>query len=392
MGMEDNNIQNNQNNINNTNFNEKEINKKNRLIVAFVVTVIVSAIAGCGSLLLFFHMFPQYLNNTVTNITKSEKEVTVNENGIADAVEKEYDAVTIVENFRGNKLYATGTGFIFKKEGNTYYLLTNFHVINGGTLIKIKFTDGTEVPVNVVGGDQFADVAVLSYESEKDLTVSSIGNSSSTRVGDTVFAIGAPIDSDVFSWTVTRGILSGKDREVSVSVSGSVNNDWIMKVLQTDAAINSGNSGGPLCNSNGEVIGITNMKLSSSSIEGMGFAIPIEDALGYADQIISGKGVQRPYLGVSMADANNSYYAYRFGYGTDQKGVLLVNVEEGSSADKAGLKSGDIVIGLNDEEIKDTATFRYKLYKYEIGTEVKIKYLRNNKEYTTDLKLVTTEN
>jgi S1-C subfamily serine protease len=252
--------------------------------------------------------------------------------------------------------------------------------------------DGTEVPVNVVGGDQFADVAVLSYESEKDLTVSSIGNSSSTRVGDTVFAIGAPIDSDVFSWTVTRGILSGKDREVSVSVSGSVNNDWIMKVLQTDAAINSGNSGGPLCNSNGEVIGITNMKLSSSSIEGMGFAIPIEDALGYADQIISGKGVQRPYLGVSMADANNSYYAYRFGYGTDQKGVLLVNVEEGSSADKAGLKSGDIVIGLNDEEIKDTATFRYKLYKYEIGTEVKIKYLRNNKEYTTDLKLVTIEN
>jgi serine protease Do len=392
MGMEDNNIQNNQNNINNTNFNEKEINKKNRLIVAFVVTVIVSAIAGCGSLLLFFHMFPQYLNNTVTNITKSEKEVTVNENGIADAVEKEYDAVTIVENFRGNKLYATGTGFIFKKEGNTYYLLTNFHVINGGSLIKIKFTDGTEVPVNVVGGDQFADVAVLSYESEKDLTVSSIGNSSSTRVGDTVFAIGAPIDSDVFSWTVTRGILSGKDREVSVSVSGSVNNDWIMKVLQTDAAINSGNSGGPLCNSNGEVIGITNMKLSSSSIEGMGFAIPIEDALGYADQIISGKGVQRPYLGVSMADANNSYYAYRFGYGTDQKGVLLVNVEEGSSADKAGLKSGDIVIGLNDEEIKDTATFRYKLYKYEIGTEVKIKYLRNNKEYTTDLKLVTIEN
>ncbi len=391
MDMEDNNIQNNQNNINNTNFNEKEINKKNRLIVAFVVTVIVSAIAGCGSLLLFFHMFPQYLNNTVTNITKSEKEVTVNENGIADAVEKEYDAVTIVENFRGNKLYATGTGFIFKKEGNTYYLLTNFHVINGGSLIKIKFTDGTEVPVNVVGGDQFADVAVLSYESEKDLTVSSIGNSSSTRVGDTVFAIGAPIDSDVFSWTVTRGILSGKDREVSVSVSGSVNNDWIMKVLQTDAAINSGNSGGPLCNSNGEVIGITNMKLSSSSIEGMGFAIPIEDALGYADQIISGKGVQRPYLGVSMADANNSYYAYRFGYGTDQKGVLLVNVEEGSSADKAGLKSGDIVIGLNDEEIKDTATFRYKLYKYEIGTEVKIKYLRNNKEYTTDLKLVTTE-
>jgi serine protease Do len=392
MDMEDNNIQNNQNNINNTNFNEKEINKKNRLIVAFVVTVIVSAIAGCGSLLLFFHMFPQYLNNTVTNITKSEKEVTVNENGIADAVEKEYDAVTIVENFRGNKLYATGTGFIFKREGNTYYLLTNFHVINGGSLIKIKFTDGTEVPVNVVGGDQFADVAVLSYESEKDLTVSSIGNSSSTRVGDTVFAIGAPIDSDVFSWTVTRGILSGKDREVSVSVSGSVNNDWIMKVLQTDAAINSGNSGGPLCNSNGEVIGITNMKLSSSSIEGMGFAIPIEDALGYADQIISGKGVQRPYLGVSMADANNSYYAYRFGYGTDQKGVLLVNVEEGSSADKAGLKSGDIVIGLNDEEIKDTATFRYKLYKYEIGTEVKIKYLRNNKEYTTDLKLVTIEN
>jgi serine protease Do len=220
-----------------------------------------------------------------TIVNKSEKEVTVTDNGIADAVEKVYDSVVIVETYKSNELYATGTGFIYKNDNGTYYVVTNYHVINGGSQIKIVLTSGDEIETTVVGGDQYADIAVLSFKSSKDLTVAEIGSSTDARVGDTVFTVGAPLDSTTYSWTVTRGILSGKDRLVQVSTTNSSNSDYEMKVLQTDAAINSGNSGGPLCNSNGQVIGITNMKLSSStssttaSIEGMGFAIPIEDAV-----------------------------------------------------------------------------------------------------------------
>ena len=201
--------------------------------------------------------------------------------------------------------------------------------------------------------------------------------------------LGASLDSSVYSWTVTRGVLSGKDREVSVSVSNSQTSDWIMQVLQTDAAINSGNSGGPLCNSNGEVIGITNMKLVNSGVEGMGFAIPIEDASVYADKIISGESVDRPYLGVAMYDVSNTYYAYAFKNSSTNltDGVGISEIVEGSPADKGGLKPGDTIVGLDNDNIKDTATLRYKLYKHSIGDTIKITYVRNNKTQTTKITL-----
>ena len=134
------------------------------------------------------------------------------------------------------------------------------------------FTDKKEVDADFVGADEYADIAVLKVDKKNIKEVAITGDNSKMRVGDTTFAVGAPLDSDKYSWSVTRGILSGKDRTVSTGNS-------YMTVLQTDTPINSGNSGGPLCNANGEVIGITNMKLVSSSIEGMSFAIPIDDAI-----------------------------------------------------------------------------------------------------------------
>ena len=183
--------------------------------------------------------------------------------------------------------------------------------------------------------------------------------------------------------------LSGKDREVSISLGGSQTSDWIMQVLQTDAAINSGNSGGPLCNSNGEVIGITNMKLVTSGVEGMGFAIPIEEASTFADKIINGESVARPYLGVAMYDVSNSYYAYAFKNSSTNltDGVGISEVVKDSPAEKAGLKAGDTIIGIDNDTIKDTATLRYKLYKHKEGDVVKITYVRNNKTLTTKVTL-----
>lgn len=357
--------------------------------LSFVIGIVIAALIGALCMYLAILYVPGLAKKTITNVTKTEKEVTVVDNGIADAVDKVYDSVVIVETFAKGRALATGTGFIYKHANGVYYILTNHHVIDSGDQIKIVMTNGDELDVKVEGGDEFADIAVLSLKTNKELKVSNIGSSVNARVGDTVFAIGAPLDSSVYSWTVTRGVLSGKDREVSVSVSNSQTSDWIMQVLQTDAAINSGNSGGPLCNSNGEVIGITNMKLINSGVEGMGFAIPIEDASTYADKIISGESVARPYLGVAMYDVSNTYYAYAFKNSSTNltDGVGISEVVKDSPADKAGLKAGDTIIGLDNDTIKDTATLRYKLYKHSAGDTIKITYVRNNKTETTKVTL-----
>ncbi len=345
-----------------------------KLVAIFIVTVILSVLIGAGSMLLVFHFYPDLTRDNVTNVTRIEKEVSITDQGIADAVDKIYDSVVIVKTYRGNQLYATGTGFVYKKVNGTYYLLTNYHVIQDGSKVEVEFTDHTTGKVTVKGGDKYSDIAVLTYETDDIREIAKVGSSVDMRVGDTVFAIGSPLDSSVYSWSVTRGVLSGKDRKVEVSTSNSSAADWIMQVLQTDAAINSGNSGGPLCNSNGEVIGINNMKLITSGVEGMGFAIPIEEAAAYADAIINGKNVVRPKLGISMTEHRD--------------GVLVSDVTKGSAAEAVGLLRGDIITGIDDEKIINIASLKYTLYKYEVGDTITITYLRNGKKLTTKMKLV----
>lgn len=359
--------------------NDKKKKRNVKKILVFVFSILIAFSMGIVAVLVFFHFFPDYVSKNVTNVNKLEKEVTVTDTGIADAVEKIYDAVVIVENFQNNQLHSTGTGFIYKRSENKYYLLTNYHVIQNGNSVKIVLTNDKEVETTVVGGDPFADIAVLSFESDEELVVSKIATSNDMRVGDTVFAIGAPLDSNVYSWSVTRGVLSGKRRKVNVKVASSTIDDWIMEVLQTDAAINSGNSGGPLCNSNGEVVGITNMKLVTEGVEGMGFAIPIEDATVLGDKIISGEDISRPCLGIGMYDVGSSKYDSYYTSSKANYGVVVTKVYDSSPAYLAGLKQGDIIIGINDVDVTDVATLRVQLYKYQLNTEIKIKYLRDNK-------------
>lgn len=312
-----------------------------------------------------------------TIVNKLEKEVTVNENGIADAVEKIYDAVVVVETYKRDTLYATGTGFIFKKDDNKYYVMTNYHVIEDGNNIKIVLTDNSTYDVEVIGGDIYSDIAVLSFESKEEYTIAELGSSTDARVGDTTFAVGAPLDSSTYSWTVTRGILSGKDRMVTVSTSSQSSvNDYMMKVLQTDAAINSGNSGGPLCNSNGEVIGITNMKLVSSGVEGMGFAIPIEDAIDFANRIMNGEDITRPTLGVTMIELAAATY-YRLDIPDNvEYGIAVYSVEADSAADNGGIKKGDIITEFDNVKITSSAQLKYELYRHNVGDTVTVKVNR----------------
>lgn len=344
-----------------------------KLILLFIITVVISVFIGAGSVLAILKMYPDLTQEKVTNVTRLEKEISITDEGIADAVDKIYDSVVIVKTYRNGKLYATGTGFVYKKENGIYYLLTNYHVIQDGEKVEIVFTNNTVASVNVQGGDKYSDIAVLTYRTDDILDIATMGSSVDMRVGDTVFAIGSPLDSNVYSWSVTRGVLSGKDREVEVSTNNTTANDWIMQVLQTDAAINSGNSGGPLCNSNGEVIGVNNMKLINDGVEGMGFAIPIEEAGAYADAIINGEDVSRPELGIVLQET--------------QSGLTITNVEAGSSASAAGLKVGDVITAIDKEKLYTLPSLRYRLYKYKVGETITVHYNRNGKSYTTKLKL-----
>ncbi len=334
------------------------------LVYSFVTFLICLCIFG------LFYKF--YLRNLTIETTKTIKEITVTDTGIADAVEKVYDSVVTVKNYSRGQLYSTGSGFVFKTDDKYGYILTNYHVISGGSEVSVVFTNNKEEKVTVVGYDEYSDIAVLSVDKSNILTTAQIGSSESLRIGDTTFAVGTPVDSSVYSWSVTRGILSGKNRMVEVD-------NYVMSVLQTDTAINSGNSGGPLCNSNGEVIGITNMKLASSQIEGMGFAIPIEDAVKSAESLISGKKVSRPYLGISIYDANN--------YFNNNSGVYVESVEQGGAADKAGIKKGDKILKIENTAIENTSYFRYQLYKYNVGDKIKITVERDGSEKTLTVTL-----
>ncbi len=369
-------------------YEAKVINNKknsNSFLVKLLIIVCLIAIGAAG-MYMIIEVMP---GDTVIN--KLEKEVTVNENGIADAVEKVYDAVVVVETYRRNTLVATGTGVIFKQDNNKYYVMTNYHVIEDGTTIKIVLTDGNRYEVNVDGGDIYSDIAVLSFDSKEDYTIAEMGSSTDARVGDTTFTVGAPLDADTYSWTVTRGILSGKDRMIEVSTSNTLynSNDYIMKVLQTDAAINSGNSGGPLCNSNGQVIGITNMKLVSDGVEGMGFAIPIEDAIDFANKIINGEDITRPKIGISMVALAGASI-----YGVDipdnvENGVAVLSVNSGSSAEVAGLERGDIITEFDNVKIESVAQLKYELYRHNVGDVVTIKINRHGS--IKDLQMTLTK-
>lgn len=320
---------------------------------------------------------------------------TINENSIADSVAKVYDATVTVTTYKEKNAVSTGTGFVYKVDGSTAYVMTNNHVVSGGDTAKVTYSDGTTAETKILGGDTYADIAVLTVASSSIKQVATIGKTENLRLGDTTFAVGAPL-GNTYSGTVTKGIISGKDRLVEVSFSGTTS-DYYMKVIQTDAALNPGNSGGPLCNINGEVIGVNSLKLtqeqtstSSYSVEGMGFAIPIEDALYYAELIEEGGAVKRPYIGISMLDITNSFYLWQAGITLPKDidtGVAVVEVVASSPAAKSGLQKGDIIIKLNDEKIASVAKLRYELYKHEPGDKIDITYNRDGKEYSTQIKL-----
>lgn len=272
---------------------------------------------------------------------------------------------------------ASGTGFILTEDG---YILTNQHVIEDADSITVTMYDGTSYTAELIGFDESNDIAVLKIEAS-GLPAVTIGDSDSLRVGDSVIAIGNPLGELTFS--LTHGVISALDREVTLSSKTT------MELIQTDCAINSGNSGGPLFNLYGEVIGITNAKYSSSSsgeasIDNIGFAIPINSILDIVESIIDKGYILKPYIGVSVSNVSNEMKKYGL-----PTGAVVSSVAGDSPAEKAGLKENDIITKVNGTSITQSSELTRIVQKSSAGSKLALTIYRQGE--TIELTVTVAE-
>lgn len=352
---------------------------------------IVTFFIGCITMYMVIKFFPIYVTDTKGEIRNDAtvQNVVVKEIGLSTGINNVYDSVVVVQNYKNDKQVGIGSGFIYNSEG---YIMTNSHVIEGATSIKVILMSGDIINASIIGDDEYADIAVIKIDKKYVTKVANIGSSENINVGDTIFTIGSPISSEYYG-TVTRGILSGKNRLVNVTVGS--NNDWIMNVMQIDAAINPGNSGGPLCNANGDVIGINSMKLVQSQVEGMGFAIPIEDAINYANMIVNKEKIKRSYLGIRMVNVSSSYNFKKENITIKENitsGVVVIEVSKDGPCYNSGLKKGDIITKIGEYNVKNVAELRYYLYKYKPNDKVNLVVNRDGKKEIIKVTLGTSNN
>ena len=270
---------------------------------------------------------------------------------------------------------SAGSGFILSEDG---YIVTNCHVVDGASSVTVITHDGTEYAATIEGADVTNDVAVLKVEAT-GLPAAAIGSSDALAIGDMVVAIGNPLGT--LSSTQTVGYVSGKDRDVSTDGS-------IISMIQTDAAINSGNSGGPLFNMNGEVVGITTAKYSGTStsgasIEGIGFAIPIDDVKGIIDDLIDYGYVTGAYMGITVSNTDEES-ASMFGLPT---GAYVMSVEKGGSADRAGIQAKDIIIDLGGYKVTGITTLTRALRNFKAGDTTTVTLIRSGGQMELEITL-----
>ena len=386
----------------------KHLQKFYKKGVTFLVIILIGFLSGAlGSfvtLQLYQKQGNQATNNNSGTVTQTSYK---NENSTTQAVNKIKDAVVSVITYSANKqssvfgteesnsdtdnqqIASEGSGVIYKKNENDAYIVTNTHVINGASKVDIRLADGTKVPGEIIGSDTFSDIAVVKISSEKVTTVAEFGDSSQLNVGETAIAIGSPLGSE-YANTVTQGIISSLNRNVSLkSEDGQAIST---KAIQTDTAINPGNSGGPLVNIQGQVIGITSSKIASNggtSVEGLGFAIPSNDAQNIIKQLESDGKVTRPALGIQMVNLSNvgasDLRKLNIPSGLTS-GVVVRSVQNNMPAN-GHLQKYDVITKVDDKEIASSTDLQHALYNHAIGDTIKVTYYRNGKEETTSIKL-----
>lgn len=311
---------------------------------------------------------------------------------LADVIEEASEAIVGITNIQEQQQYnrfgnrqgsgqegtevesGTGSGVIYKVSDGAAYIVTNHHVIENASTIEVTLSDGKVVNAERVGSDELTDIAVLKITGTFDITPLAFGDSSVLRAGETVIAIGNPLGLDL-SNTVTQGIVSAVDRSIEVSTSSGV---WDMEVIQTDAAINPGNSGGALINTSGELVGINSMKIAEDDVEGLGFAIPSNEAKTIIEQLTENGQIVRPYLGISMinvADISQFYLQNMPSDVTD--GVVIAELDANGAAAQAGLQQDDIIVSINNQKIPNANELRKYLYtELSVGDKVTIQFYR----------------
>ncbi len=285
-------------------------------------------------------------------------------------------AVVGISTFRDDAEYSWGTGVVFTSDG---YIITNTHILQGCSAAKVTFPSGEEYDALLVGSDEASDIAVLRIEGE-GLPYADFGRSDALHVGDAAIAIGNPLGK-AYAGTMTDGIVSAINRNV-------VYNGHSMTLLQTNAALNEGNSGGPLVNAAGQVIGITNMKIMSSytaTVEGIGFAIPSSVVKDIADQLIeSGIVLGEPTIGIVAGSVSTEARAL---YGLPE-GVYVSEVNEGSDAKEKGLQVGDVIVRVNGEKVTDVAQVNLIKEGMEVGDTLTLTVFRDDETFDMDVVLV----
>ncbi len=308
---------------------------------------------------------------------------------VTDVVDQSINKVVGITSYANNRLLGTGSGAIIEVSNNDVYIVSNHHVIANADTIVVVYANGREFESELVGSDVFSDLALIKSNPDFPVNAFRIGESSSSKIGEFVLAIGSPLGLD-FQSSVTFGVLSGKDRTISVDLSGNGMADWDMNVLQTDAAINPGNSGGPLINLKGEIIGINSMKIVLGEVEGMGFSIPIDEVEPIIEQLKEFNEVIRPVLGVAAIGVSDMSLYQKNALGIDlnrSEGVFITEVMDESPAENAGIEEGDIIVAFDDQRIESFKQFRQVLYSKSIGDVVNITILRNNREVTVSVTL-----
>lgn len=269
----------------------------------------------------------------------------------------------------------SGSGIVIDANGN---IVTNYHVISGGSDIKVKLNTGNEYSATVVGGDEKTDIAVIKIDAKEELHVATIGNSDDVEVGSLAVAIGNPLASELFG-TVTAGVISGVNRTMTVGQRE-------MNLIQTDAAISPGNSGGALINKYGEVIGINSVKLVDDAAEGLGFAIPMNEATPIIKDLMQYGYVKgRPMIGVSVREITKEL-AYYNNLLVDH-GLYVMSVTESSGAAKAGLTRGDIILKFDGKDVTSSTQLNTIRDKHKAGDTVSMTIMRGNSEKTLSVTL-----
>ncbi|MDQ0215380.1 serine protease Do [Oikeobacillus pervagus] len=371
------------------------------ILGAILVIVVLPKIFGYN--LLPYDANPDYnLEETDKDKHQQVKHVKLDvTTDVTDAVEKAKDTVVGISNMQsasfwgdeGQKEAGTGSGVIYKKEGDKAYIVTNFHVIEGAEQLEVTLSDGTKIPAKIRGGDIWTDLAVLEVDGKKINKIAQFGNSDSLKPGEPVIAIGNPLGL-AFSGSVTNGIISGLERTIPVDINRDGVEDWQAEVIQTDAAINPGNSGGALVNIAGQVVGINSMKIAQQAVEGIGLSIPINFARPIIEDLEKYGEVKRPAMGVTLRNVNeiSAYHQQETLKlpSNVKEGVMVEQVVPNSPAAQAGLKELDVIVGLDDHKVQDIISLRKYLYtKKDVGDSIQVKFYRGGKLKEATVKLTS---